>query len=258
MPALTALDIAGVLGAGLVAGTVNTVVGSGSLLTFPTLLAFGYSPLVANVSNTVGLVPGSVSGAIGYRKELRGQRARTLRLSVASLAGGLLGAGLLLLLPSSSFEKVVPFLVLLACVLVIVQPRLAERVAARRQALGHNPDHHEPLLDVGVFLTGIYGGYFGAAQGVILIALLGIFVDESLQRLNAVKNVLAALVNGIAAVLFIAFAPVAWLPALLIAAGAIVGGQIGAKFGRRLPPNLLRLLIVVVGLVVTVKLFWSW
>lgn len=258
MPALSPLEIVGVFGAGLVAGTVNTVVGSGSLLTFPTLLGFGYSPLVANVSNTVGLVPGSISGAVGYRAELEGQRARVRRLSIASLAGGLLGAGLLLLLPSSSFEKVVPFLVLLACVLVVVQPRLAERVAARRQHLGHHPDRHEPLLDVGVFLTAVYGGYFGAAQGVILIALLGIFVDEHLQRLNAVKNVLAALVNGIAAVLFVIFAPVAWAPAALIAAGAIIGGQVGAKVGRKLPPNLLRLIIVVVGLIVTVKLFLSW
>ncbi len=258
VPALTPWDFAGIFGAGLVAGTVNTVVGSGSLLTFPTLIAFGLDPRVANVTNTVGLVPGSVSGAFGYRRELTGQRSRVQALSASSLAGGLLGAGLLLLLPSSSFEKVVPFLVLVACALVVVQPRLAARVAARNAARGHHPSRRDPLLQAGVFVTAIYGGYFGAAQGVILIALLAIFIDDHLQRLNAVKNVLAALVNGIAALLFIAFAPVAWWVALSEAAGAIIGGQIGARVGRRLPATLLRAIIVVAGVGVSVKLFLSW
>ena len=253
MPALNPWEVAGVFGAGVVAGTVNTVVGSGSLLTFPTLVAFGYSPLVANVSNTLGLVPGSVSGAIGYRSELAGQRARLARLGGVSIAGGLLGAGLLLLLPSTSFERVVPYLILVACALVVVQPRLSA-VMIRRAA--GQPDRARPhaLLDVGVFATAIYGGYFGAAQGVILIALLGIFVEDNLQRLNAAKNVLAALVNGVAAILFVVFAPVAWLPAGLLAAGSTIGGQIGAKAGRRLPPDVLRVLIVVVGTAVAIKL----
>jgi uncharacterized membrane protein YfcA len=249
--------MAGVFGAGVVAGTVNTVVGSGSLLTFPTLLAFGFSPKVANVTNTVGLVPGSISGAVGYRRELVGQGSRVRQLGVISVAGGLLGAVLLLALPGATFERVVPFLVLLAVGLVIVQPRLAARVAARR-ANAAAPRHREPILDVGVFLTAVYGGYFGAAQGVILIALLGIFVDDKLQRLNGLKNVLTALVNGVGAVLFAVFASVAWLPALLLAAGATIGGQVGAHFGRRLPPNLLRLIIVGAGVAVTVKLFLDW
>ena len=249
--------MAGVFGAGVVAGTVNTVVGSGSLLSFPTLLAFGYTPLVANVSNSVGLVPGSVSGAIGYRRELAGQRDRVRRLGAVSIVGGLAGAALLLALPGSSFEKVVPFLVLLAVALVIVQPRLAARVAARRLEREHERAH-EPLLFVFVFATAVYGGYFGAAQGVILIALLGIFVDDHLQRLNALKNVLAALVNGVGSLLFVIFAAVAWLPAALLAVGAAIGGQIGARYGLRLHPNLLRLLIVVVGIAVSVKLFLSW
>jgi uncharacterized protein len=261
VPTLNPWEIAGIFGAGVVAGTVNTVVGSGSLLTFPTLVAFGYSPLVANVSNTVGLVPGSVSGAFGYRRELVGQRARLTRLSAPALAGGLLGAGLLLVLPSTSFEKVVPFLIVIACVLVVAQPRLAAREASREaaRALVHG-DRERPslLLDGSVFLTGVYGGYFGAAQGVILMALLAIFVDDHLQRLNATKNVLTALVNGVAALLFMIFAPIAWLPAGILAVGATIGGQIGAKVGRRLPPGLLRLVIVVVGAAVTVKLFWSW
>lgn len=257
MPALNAWEMAGVFGAGVVAGTVNTVVGSGSLLTFPTLLAFGYKPLVANVSNTIGLVPGSVSGAVGYRRELVGQGDRIRRLGVVSLVGGLLGAALLLALPSASFQKVVPFLVLIACTLVLLQPRLAARVAAH-QLERKRPNHREPLLNLGVFLTAVYGGYFGAAQGVILIALLSIFIEDHIQRLNGLKNVLAALVNGIGAVLFAFLAPVAWLPAVLIAVGSTIGGQIGAKVGRRLPPNLLRLIIVVVGIAVTVKLFLAW
>jgi uncharacterized membrane protein YfcA len=253
---MTPWEIAGVLGAGVAAGTANTIVGSGSLLTFPTLVAFGYSPLVANVSNTVGLVPGSISGVFGYRRELTGQRARLRRYGVSSLAGGLVGATLLLSLPSASFERVVPFLILLACVLVVAQPRLSARML-RQAAEGGDAGQPHPLLDLGVFLTAVYGGYFGAGQGVILIALLAIFVDEHLQRLNAAKNVITTLVNGVAAMAFVFFAPIAWLPAALIAIGSTIGGQIGAKAGRRLPPALLRVLIVVVGIAVAVKLFVS-
>jgi uncharacterized protein len=249
--------MAGVFGAGMLAGTINTVVGSGSLVTFPTLLAFGYSPLVANVTNTVGIVPGSISGAIGYRRELVGQASRAKQLGAVSMAGGLVGAVLLLALPSSAFEKVVPFLVLIACALVVLQKRLATRVAAR-QAAQARPEGPRRLLDVLVFATSIYGGYFGAAQGVILIALLGIFLQDHLQRLNGLKNVLAGLVNGIGAIIFMIFAPVAWLPIVLLAVGSTLGGQIGAKVGRRLPPNLLRLIIVVAGVLVTAKLFMDW
>jgi uncharacterized protein len=251
MSLLAALAI---LGVGLVAGTVNTIVGSGSLITFPTLLALGYSPVVANVSNTVGLVTGSISGAVGYRRELEGQRDRLRALGVASLAGGLTGGLLLLALPATVFRTVVPVLILAACALVALQPRLARRVAA-----GDGPvrAHGGPWLFVAVFLTGVYGGYFGAAQGVMLIALLGIFIDDSLQRLNAAKNVLAALVNGIAAVLFIFFADVDWAVAGLLAAGAIVGGQVGATVGRRIPPRLLRAVIVVVGVAVALRLLVS-
>jgi uncharacterized membrane protein YfcA len=256
VPALSPWEIAGVFGVGVVAGTVNTAVGSGSLLTFPTLVAFGYSPLVANVSNTLGLVPGGASGALGYRRELAGQAGRIRRLGVVSIAGGLAGAGLLLALPSTSFERVVPYLVLLACALVVVQPRLSA-LMIRREALRPPRERPHRGLDVTVFLTAIYGGYFGAAQGVILIALLGIFINDHLQRLNALKNVLVAMVNGVAALLFVIFAPVAYLPAALLAVGSAIGGQIGAKVGRRLPPNLLRLLIVVAGVGVAIKLFVS-
>ena len=240
-----------VLVAGAFAGTINTVVGSGTLVTFPVLLAVGYSPVVANVSNTLGLVPGSVSGAIGYREELAGQRKRVLTLGSASVLGGIVGAILLLSLPPDAFEAIVPVLIALALVLVIVQPRLSRMIAARRERVR---PHGGPLLWTGVFGTGIYGGYFGAAQGVILLAITGIAIPEDLQRLNALKNVLPALVNGVAAVIFIFFASVAWLPAVLLAVGSAAGGQLGAKIGRRLSPAVLRGLIVVVGIAAIVQL----
>ncbi len=248
MSPIAALAIVGV---GLLAGTINTIVGSGSLITFPTLLALGYPPVVANVSNTVGLVTGSISGAIGYRRELEGQWHRLRTLGSASLAGGLTGGLLLLALPASVFRDVVPVLILVACALVALQPRLARRRAAADRPLR---PHGGRLLFAGVFFTGVYGGYFGAAQGVMLIALLGIFLEDGLLRLNATKNVLAALVNGIAAVLFILFAHVDWAVAGLLAAGAIVGGQVGASLGRRIPANWLRAAIIVVGVAVAVRL----
>jgi uncharacterized membrane protein YfcA len=237
------------------AGVINTVAGSGSLITFPTLLAVGYSPVVANVSNTIGLVPGSLSGAIGYRNELSGQRSRIVKLGLASIAGGLTGGILLLALPGSVFKRVVPVLILIACGLMAAQPRLARARRSAANAEHAHPAHHGgPLLWLTVYLTGVYGGYFGAAQGVILIALLAIFIDDDLQRLNATKNVLAMLVNGVAALLFIAVAHVAWGAAGLIAGGSIIGGQIGARVGRRLPAQLLRGIIVVVGTVVAIIL----
>ncbi len=247
---MTPAEALAVLGAGLAAGTINTVVGSGSLITFPTLLALGYPAVLANVTNNVGLVPGSFSGVIGYRHELTGQRSRLAVLGPASVLGGLTGAVLLLALPGSVFKRVIPALILLACVLVAAQPRLSRLMAERRRAA----DGAGPALWVTVYLTGVYGGYFGAAQGVILIALLAIFIADDLQRLNAAKNVLALLVNGTAAVLFIAFTHVAWGAAALIAVGASAGGQIGAKVGRRLPPDLLRIVIIVVGVIAAVAL----
>ena len=236
-----------VLGAGLVAGTINTIVGSGSLITFPVLLALGYSPLVANVSNTVGLVPGSLSGALGYRRELRGQRSRLLRLGGASLVGGLTG-GLLLLARPDAFQAVVPWLVLGAALLMAAQPRVSAWLR-RRQGEGEQRPSRV-LLPVLILLAAVYGGYFGAAQGIILLAVLGTLEHDSLQRLNATKNVLALLVNAVAAVLFVLVSPVAWPAAALLAVGAIVGGQVGARLGRRVPDRLLRLVVVAFGLVV--------
>jgi len=244
--------MAAILLAGVAAGTINTVVGSGTLITFPTLLAFGVPPVTANVSNTIGLVPGSVSGAIGYRRELSGQRGRLLRLASASLVGGIAGAVLLLALPPEAFDAIVPVLILGGCVLVVLQPTIARRVATRAESRGGVPEHGALWVWVLVMLTGVYGGYFGAAQGVLLMAVLGIGIQDSLQRLNGTKNVLAGLVNAVAAVVFIVVAEVDWVVAALIAVGAVVGGQVGATVGRRLSPFVLRMVIVTVGVVAVV------
>jgi uncharacterized membrane protein YfcA len=241
-----------ILFVGFVAGNVNTIVGSGSLVTFPTLIALGYPPLMANVTNTIGLAPGSASGSVGYRRELSGQRNRAMRLAVIAAVGGALGAGLLLWLPASAFERIVPVLILVACGLMIVQPRLSAFVRARATAQ-HEDRGLSSLLPIAVTGTSLYGGYFGAAQGVILMAVLGVLVDDDLQRLNALKNVLTAVVNITAALIFAVTTAVAWDAALLLAMGSIVGGQMGAKLGRRINPTLLRVAIVSVGLLVVVR-----
>lgn len=247
------LQALAIFGAGIAAGTINTVVGSGTLITFPTLLAFGYPPVLANVSNNVGLVPGVASGVHGYRSELAGQRRRIIRLGQASLCGGLLGAILLLVLPAGAFKAIVPALIGVALVMVVIQPRLAAWVAARPGTSGADAVGG-PIVWLLVFCTGVYGGYFGAAQGVLLIGLLGIALNDNLQRINAVKNVLAGVVNGVAAVVFIALTHIDWGAAGLIAAGSVIGGQLGARVGRRLPPWGLRLVIICVGTAALVKL----
>jgi uncharacterized protein len=246
---MTPLHALAVFGAGVAAGCINVIVGSGSLITFPVLVALGYPPVVANVSNTVGLVPGSASGAYGYRRELTGQRARLVRLGVASVLGAIAGGLLLLTLPAAAFEVIVPVLIGVALVLVVIQPRLSAWLGGRTRHA-----HGGPWLWITVLLSGVYGGYFGAAQGVVLLALLGIFLDEDLQRVNAVKNVLAGLVNGAAALLFIFVAHVSWWAALCIAVGSTVGGLLGASIGRHLPSLVLRVLIVIVGVVAIVRL----
>jgi uncharacterized membrane protein YfcA len=244
------LQFLGLLAAGMVAGGINAVVGSGTLVTFPTLLAFGYPTVLANVTNNVGILPGSLTGAYAYRRELAQQRALATRLAGASATGGLVGALLLLQLPASAFEAVVPELILLACVLVALQPRLSRWVAGRRTGIAHGG----PLLLVITFGTGIYGGYFGAAQGVLLMAFMGILLQEDLQQLNAVKNVLAGLVNLVAAIVFVLVSHIAWAAALALAIGSTLGGQLGGTYGRRLPPQALRGFIVVVGTVAAVRL----
>ena len=237
--------------AGFGAGTVNTVVGSGTLITFPVLLAFGYAPVQANVSNTIGLVPGGLSGTHGYRAELEGQRRRSMLLGTLSILGALIGAALLLTLPASAFKTIVPFFIGCALVLIVFQPWLSRRLETRRRE--HRP-HGGPWTAAGLLATGIYGGYFGAGQGILLLAVLGLALTDSLQRINGLKNVLATLTNLVAAVVFAFAADVAWGVALLIAVGSVAGGVLGAQLGRRLPPAAFRAVIVVVGVAAIVKL----
>lgn len=237
------------VGAGVAAGAINAVAGSGSLLTFPTLLALGYSPLVANVSNTVGLVFGGMSSVLGYRRELSGQRTRMLQLGACSLVGGVLGAILLLILPASVFHEVVPALVLLAVGLLLIQPWLTRVLASRHSTRGGHG-----TLSASIVAAGVYGGYFGAAMGILFMAVLGLLINDSLQRLTGLKTFLATIANGVAAVVFAAKAPVAWEAALIIAVSSVVGGQLGATYGRRLPAPLLRGVLVVAGLAVVLKL----
>lgn len=237
--------------AGVWAGTINTVVGSGTLVTFPTLVALGYSPITATTSNAIGLAPGTISGAIGYRHELRGETRRLLRYGAASFVGAIGGTVLLLCLPPDAFETVVPVLVGLAVVLVVVQPKVSKWVAARG---GDRPEHGGMLLLLFIFLIGVYGGYFTAAQGVMLMGVLGMLLAEPIQRLNGIKNVLSAVVNIVAGTIYAFVAPIDWLVVLLLAGGSVLGGLLGAKIGRKLPPLALRLIIVVVGLAAVVML----
>ena len=242
---MTAPEALAVLAAGATAGFVNTVVGSGSLVTFPVLLAVGYQSVTANVSNTVGLVFGGISGIIGYRRELGGQARRAATLGTGTTLGAIAGGTLLLALPSSVFDAVVPALILLAVALMAFRPKPAQ--AAR---------NHTVAATASAFLTGIYGGYFGAAQGVILLAVLRLCFADDLQKLNALKNVLAGVANAVAALLFVFFAPhIAWGAAALIAVGSIAGAQLGAHVGRRLPEEVLRRVVIVVGTVVAVVLW---
>jgi uncharacterized protein len=254
---VSAFEIVAILLAGVGAGTINAVVGSGTLITFPTLLAFGVPPVTANVSNTIGLVPGSLSGAYGYRRELAGQRSRVIRLASASAIGGVLGAVLLLVLPEDAFAAIVPVLIVLGLVLVVLQPRISAAVARRHERLGGLPELGAWWVWPLVLLTGVYGGYFGAAQGVLLMAVLGIGVQETLQRLNGVKNILAAIVNAISGLIFALVADVDWTIVLLIGIGSVIGGQLGATVGRRLPPLGLRIAIVCVGTVALVVFLLS-
>lgn len=253
-------ELLAIFAAGVAAGTINTIVGSGSLITFPTLLAFGFPPVTANVSNNIGMVPGGLSGTWGYRRELEGQGRMVRRLLPMSLLGSVAGAILLLWLPPAAFQAIVPVLLAIALLLVVLQPRLQAKVLTRQADpdVGHNR-LHGPLLLGGTLGAGAYGGYFGAAQGVLLMGLLGSLVPEPMQRLNAVKNVLSLVVNSVAAVTFLVVArDHIDLPAVaLVAAGSLVGGMLGARFGRRLPPNVLRVLIVVVGLVAIARVLTS-
>ncbi len=241
--------------AGFGAGAINALVGSGTLITFPTLVALGYPPVTATMSNAIGLVAGSVSGTWGYRAELGGQWNRLRWQLPASLAGAVLGAFLLLHLPEKVFAEVVPVLLILALVLVVTGPRIQAWTGRRAEAAGHEAEHITParmaLLVFGTFAVGVYGGYFTAAQGILLVGVMGALLPESVQRMNAAKNLMTLVVNVVAAIGYtlVAFHRISWPAAGLIAAGSLVGGLVGARYGRRLSGNALRATIVVVGLI---------
>lgn len=241
--------------AGFAAGAVNAVVGSGTLITFPTLVTLGLPPVTATMSNAVGLVAGGVSGTMGYRKELRGQWTRLRWQIPASLLGAMVGAWLLLHLPEQVFHRVVPVLLVLALILVVAGPRIQAWVRRRAERAGKSPEHvsrrRMTALVISTFAVGVYGGYFAAAQGILLVAVMGALLPETMQRMNAAKNLLAMLVNIVAAAAYtiVAFDRISWVAAGLIAAGSLLGGWVGARYGRRLSPGVLRSAIVVVGLV---------
>lgn len=245
---MSPLEVLAVLAAGFAAGGINAIVGSGSLVTFPVLIAVGFSPVVANVSNSVGLVFGNFSAAWGYRRELVGQARRCLIAGVGTALGALTGGVLLLALPEGVFEAVVPLLILGACALMVIRPA---------PKLSHGSiSHHRMIALVAIaFGVGVYGGYFGAAQGVILLAALRLLIPDSLQRLNGLKNVLVGIANGVAAILFVFVADVAWLAAALVAVGSIAGAQVGATYGRRIPDERLRWTVVSVGVAVAIVMF---
>jgi uncharacterized protein len=256
---MTGWEMVAVAAAGFAAGGINAVVGSGTLVSFPVLLAVGLPPVPATISNSLGLIAGNASGSFGYRRELRGQRRLLLSLLPASVLGGLTGAFLLLHLPAATFEAVVPVLIGLAVVLVAVQP-LVQRRLGRHLAHDTPPPRIGPgrlaALFGGAYLTGTYGGYFAASQGVLQIGIFGLLLRESLQRLNALKNVLTLAVNTVAAGAYVVVATdrVDWTAAGLLAAGSLVGGFVSSRYGRRLPEPVLRTAIVVLGITAIVVL----
>jgi uncharacterized membrane protein YfcA len=238
------------------AGLINAVVGSGTVITFPTLLALGVPPVLANVSNSIGLAPGSLSAALASKPDLVGQRARIIRYGIASLLGSIVGAVLLLWLPPSAFKAIVPVLIAVGCVLVIIGPWLTRRIAARRERLGVTEVSADgpPWLFFAIILTGMYGGYFGAAQGVLVMAIMGVALAETLPRINGLKNVLVMIANAVAGIVFVIISEVDWWIVLALAVGSVLGAQVGARIGRKLPPIVYRLVIVTVGVAAIIAL----
>ena len=265
---MSAFEALAVILAGMAAGTINTIVGSGTLITFPTLLLLGVNPVTANMSNTVGLVAGGITGVHGYRKELVGARHDLARLAPMTFAGAVVGAILLLVLAPDAFRAIVPVLILLGVLLVLFGPRITALTARHRDdsddsdVSDDSDDAGSPwrlrLMQLGVFVAGVYGGYFGAAQGVLLMGIMSILSSHPIQRLNGYKNVLGTIANAVAAAVFIIVAGdrIDWVVAGLIAVGALIGGVIGSTVGRRLSPLALRIIIAVIGVVAIVKVVW--
>lgn len=236
--------------AGLGAGAVNAVAGGGSLISFPALLAAGYPSITANVTNSIAVLPGYLGGSLAYRRELGGQAAMIRALALTSGAGAAAGATLLLVSPASVFEAIVPWLILAACGLLAVQPRVA--AAARR-----GREHSSLALHAAVFAATVYGGYFGAGLGILLLAILGVFVDDELQRLNALKGVLSLLVAVVTAVGFAVFGPVAWDAAAIVGVTCLIGGALGVGIARRLSAAVLRGAVIAYGVAVAIVLLVS-
>jgi hypothetical protein len=271
MPTLEPAQLLLLAAAALLAGAVNAVAGGGSLLSFPALLAVGYPAITANVTNSVALTPGYFGGTLGYRRELAGQRRRILALGATSATGAVVGAVLLLVSSPELFEAIVPFLIFLACGLLALQPRLARLVRARRQGDPDpgDPDPGHPAVSTGApetadrhtgplfatqFLAAVYGAYFGAGVGIMMLAILGIFLTDSLQRLNALKGLLSFLISVVAAVWFALFAEVSWVAVAVMAVASLLGGQLGVVLARRLNDQVLRWLVVAFGIAVGLRL----
>lgn len=247
-----------VLGAGLVAGGINGVVGGGSLVSFPVLLAVGQPALAANVTSTVGIWPGYLGGLAGSRTETRDQAGRLRSLAPATLAGAAAGAVLLLTTSPGSFEAVTPYLILAATALFAAQPRLTRWVVARGQnpatTAQSRPYERRPAAQLATFFAAVYGAYFGAGLGIVLLAVLGILIPDRLVRTNGLRTVLSLAINTVAAAIFLARAPVVWSAVGLLGVGSLVGGFAGARLARWLPAPVLRASVVIIGLTATGRL----
>jgi uncharacterized membrane protein YfcA len=241
------LELLALAAAGAAAGASNSLAGAGSLITFPTLLALGLPPVAANVTSTVGLVPGAAGGAIGYADLITEQRQRLTRLALPTLIGAVAGTALLLITSNDTFEAIVPALVAGSCLLLLFQPRLTPRIA-------HAGNEHSPFLSAGLIFSGAYAAYFGSAVGIMLLGLLAVFVDDSMQHLNAVKILLAGIANLLAASAYAFLAPVDWRYAVCLMVSSLIGGRLGAKLARRVSGDVLRIGIAAIGLAVAAVL----
>lgn len=248
---LTGGRVALLLAAGFGAGVFNGVAGGGTLISFPALLALGYPALTANMSSTVGIWPGYLGSVAGFRTEIGDQRAHLRSLVPLTVLGAVVGAALLLTTPSHAFSRIAPWLVLFASLLFALRPLLAKGLAR----LGHvDGQVHRPVLFVGMFLAAVYGGYFGAAMGVIMLAVLGLALPDTLARSNGLRALLSVLANGVAALVFVVHGGLPWAAVGAIALGCLVGGYAGAVLARRLPVPVMRVLIVCIGLATGIRL----
>lgn len=244
--------------AGFIAGGINAVAGGGSLISFPALLAVGYPSITANVTNTVAVWPGTIGGSLAYRPELRGQRERFIVLGITSVVGALIGSVLLLASPARFFDRIVPFLILFACALLAGQDRLARWMLRRQGKDGKDSRNEHSAGVIGAqLLASIYGAYFTAGLGILILAILGIFLRDNLQRLNALKGLLSVIINGVSAVYFALFGPVVWPVAALMAVASWTGGYLGVRIARRLSPSRLRAVVLIYGVAVALWLMLS-